>query len=194
MSRVALAAPLVGLLLVAGCSDDSPDPRIAPTPSDTTSAASTSSPDPDPTPTGPVEPTLPPEAEGTDAAAAEAFVKFYWEMSEYAQATGDVSGLNELASASCENCRSGSKYLKTVYADGGSIRGGAIDIVVVRSTPYKVGPVRGYEVEARVTNTRQVVDWPADREDEVFPAGEILTRFLVEIEGDRLAIGFWESV
>ena len=65
--RRSLAAACVLPLLLAGCSEAEPTPQI---PDPTAS----SSPSAEETETGPVEPTLPPEAEGDGVEAAEAFV------------------------------------------------------------------------------------------------------------------------
>lgn len=189
MRRLALAAPLMGLLVVAGCSDDSPDPQIAPTPTDTSSAASTAT--PDPTPTGPVEPTLPPEAEGTDAAAAEAFVEFYWEMVNYAQATGDVIGLRGLGSEACEACAGGLESIVETYDRGGSISGGVVTVANAdaREITSRVG--RAYVVEIAVETTDQVVEIPGDK-GKRNQGGSLRMQFVVQsIDGTWLA-GRWE--
>ncbi|WP_244931632.1 DUF6318 family protein [Nocardioides sp. W7] len=189
MRRLSTVTLAMGLVLLAGCTDgDDPEPKVPPT--NSSSAVST----PTPTPTGPVEPTLPPEAEGDDAAAAEAFVRFYWETAHYAQASGDVEGLEALASTSCRNCRSGTDYLRDAFAQGASFKGGETTVTSTVSTEYEAGPVEGFEVRARVRNEKQIVDWPEPKDDEVFPAAVISTRFLVERQESGFAIGFWETL
>ena len=71
--RRALAAACVLPLLLAGCTEAEPTPEM-PDPT-------TSSPTATETETGPVEPTLPPEAEGDGVEAAEAFVAHYFATS-----------------------------------------------------------------------------------------------------------------
>ena len=77
--RVAAATALLVPLALAGCAEDDPQPKLpsASATSPTTTASAT--------PDAAVEPTLPPEAQGKDEAAAEAFVRYYWELVNYAQ-------------------------------------------------------------------------------------------------------------
>ncbi len=81
--RRSLAVACVLPLLLAGCSDAEPTPQMPdPTASSSPPAVETD--------TGPVEPTLPPEAEGDGNEAAEAFVAHYFAAIDYAQATGEA--------------------------------------------------------------------------------------------------------
>src|SRR4051812_38018201 len=89
---VLTALSLLPVLLVAGCSDDDPEPKFAPTPSESASSASPSS---SATPETP-QPTMPEAARGSDASSAEAFVKFYWDVVNYAQTSGDLDPLRGL--------------------------------------------------------------------------------------------------
>lgn len=177
---------VVGSVLLAGCqSDDDPDPKVSPTES--------SSGTPTPTPTGPVEPTLPAEAEGDDAAAAEAFVRFYWEMADYAQNTGDVAGLRRLSAESCVACRAGLEFIEKVYAEGGSISGGE-----TRTSKFDTARVsfRGddaFQVKLDVANADQVVDRGETGEDETFPADMVRANFVVSSEGGAWVVVFWEA-
>lgn len=154
MKRLALAALTAALVLV-GCSDDeSPEPRISPT--DTSSAASTPT-TPAPTTSGPVEPTMPAAAEGDDAAAAEAFVRHYWAMVNYAQATGDVEGLRSLAIKSCGPCSSGTSWIERIYRAGGHIEGGEYTVGRVQATAVGAGDLRLFEVETALVTTNQTI-------------------------------------
>ena len=85
--RVAAATALLVPLALAGCAEDDPQPKLpsASATSPTTTASAT--------PDAAVEPTLPPEAQGKDEAAAEAFVRYFWDLVNYAQETGDVKTL-----------------------------------------------------------------------------------------------------
>ena len=110
--RFAAALLLLPWLLVS-CSDDEPtsDPK-EPTGSATMS----------PSPTGPVEPELPGVAKTADKRGAIAFLKYYWAMVDYAQASGDTSGLRQLSMPSCQSCTRANAYLEKVYRTGGVIR------------------------------------------------------------------------
>ena len=76
-------------LLVAGCSEDEPVPRV-PAPTASTSPAA------EETPPGPVEPTLPPEAEGDGVEAAEAFIAHYFAVVDYSRATMNPTYIRDL--------------------------------------------------------------------------------------------------
>jgi hypothetical protein len=84
-------------------------------------------------------------------------------------------------------------YLNDVFAKGGEIRGGVTTVSDLHSTPFSVGDSEGYEVTARVHNTRQSVDYPGDMKDETYPAGTIETRFFVEWSGNGWLVALWEQ-
>jgi len=165
-SRTVIAALcVVSVLALGDCSGADPEPRFAPPSTSAPTSPSTTA------VSGPVEPTMPAAAKGTDAAAAEAFVRFYWEMVNYAQATGDLDGLQSLADASCAACREGTSYLERVFSDGGEISGGAAT-VRVRTTGFVKDQGRSNAVVVfDVSSTRQRVDYPGDRRDESYPGG-----------------------
>ncbi|WP_166133880.1 DUF6318 family protein [Nocardioides ochotonae] len=175
-------------VLVAGaaaCSED-PDPQVAPpdppTPTVTTTPAS-----------GPVAPTLPPEAEGDDAAAAEAFVRFYWEMADYAQATGDVSGLKALGAEGCRPCAAGVAFVEEVYDGRGSIRGGETDVSNLSTTKIKVAGDIAYQVRLNIRTTDQDVDRdPGTKKDQFFPGGTVKANFVVRSVDGKWLAEFWE--
>ena len=187
--RRLLPVVTAALVLLVGCSDDDPEPRIAPT--DSSSAASTTA--PPPSPTGPVEPTLPAEAAGEDAAAAEAFVRFYWEMANYAQATGDVGGLRRLAAPSCAACVAAADFVEGVYRDGGRITGGEASTSGFEST--KLGSASDFTVQVKVLldNRAQTVDRAGAKDDERFPADRVRANFVLERASAGWVVSFWEA-
>lgn len=132
------AATLLVTLAVAGCEEA--EPSSSPAPSSTPSSAD-SSPTTEATPTasetGPVEPTLPPDAEQDTKAGVEAFVRFYWDVVNYATKTGDVRLLESLAQPSCNTCAAGIEGVENIYDRGGRIVGG--DYKVVRLNPVQSG-------------------------------------------------------
>lgn len=191
MRRLLVAGLVAALGLLVGCTDDDePDPTITPT--DSSSAASTGSPTADPTPTGPVEPTLPAEAEGTDAAAAEAFVRYFWEVVNFAQRSGEVSALRALASSSCQACTGGADWIERVYASGGRIEGGEYKVTRARVKVLGAGDLRLYEVQAWVTTTDQrVVE--AGEFNESFPGESGRFDMTVVVDGTSLKISDWQN-
>lgn len=121
----AAAAAVLALALVA-C-DDEPEPTPEPTAPSSTAVSETSTPT-EPTPTGPVEPTLPAAAEEATKAGAEAFVEYYVALINYAQKTGDVATLTDIAEPACEGCRAGTDSIAEIYRRGGRITGGAYEV------------------------------------------------------------------
>ena len=147
--RIALAALALPLLL-AGCADDDPVPKIPDTSTPTASVTETSD---------PVEPTLPPEAEGKGNEAAEAFVRYYYETVDYAQATGDTNGLRMLAGPECDACRGGADAIDEIDGQRGTIEGGkhTVDSCVLTGRRGVPGEGAIYYATVRVSHTDQVV-------------------------------------
>lgn len=185
MRRVCLV--VAAAVLVAGaaaCSED-PDPQVAPpdppTPTVTTTPAS-----------GPVAPTLPPEAEGDDAAAAEAFVEYFWATVKYAETTAEVETLETLMSPQCQGCAGGIKFLRDVFKNGGEIRGGNVTLSNFEVKELQGGPAALFEVRVDVISTRQVVSYADSSADQVFPAGTVRDRFIVVKHNDQWLMDRWE--
>lgn len=184
-ARVVIAA--VALLLgVTACSGDDPEPIVAPTPS--SSAPS----DPSTSPVaGTAAPTMPPEAMGDDADSAAAFVKFYWETVNYAQATADVDALRELATNSCASCRAGAASLEEIFESGGDIVGGIGTVTVENTNFVRDSGVTSAVVEFEVASTRQRVNYPGDSEDQVVPAGTVKLRAVLDPAAEGWAMSYW---
>jgi hypothetical protein len=144
MGSMRIARSLVGVgalllaVLVAGCEED--EPSSSPPASDSPSVPESSSPtETTSVPTTPVEPTLPAQAEDESQAGAEAFVRFYWEVVNYATKTGDVTLLSELDQVSCEGCDGGVDGIERVYRAGGRIVGGDYDVVKLETVRSESG-------------------------------------------------------
>ncbi|MCW2791750.1 MAG: hypothetical protein JWO76_848 [Nocardioides sp.] len=121
-SRVAFAlGVVVPLLVLGGCSDDDPEPRIAPTTS--TSPSDTGSPSPTPT--------------SAKEAQAVLIDRYFAEISA-AISTGDPDTFLGLTSKRCVNCRIIADNLIGAYAHGGYIEGGSWNVTAsefVRKAP-----------------------------------------------------------
>jgi hypothetical protein len=168
--------PLVLVLAAGGCSGDDPEPRVAPSGSSSpsTSPSGSSSTAGDPTP-----PTLPAAAKGRGAAAAEAFVRFYFANVNFAQRTGQTSRLEGLA-LRCTGCAAGVASIRATYRGGGAIRGGD-----ATADNWKIGFLkRSTEdwavVETRVSTTKQTIDMPGSTHDERYPAGHTRVRLVLQ--------------
>lgn len=188
MRRLFPATLAAALVLLVGCSDD--EPRPPPTPTAPTSTAG--SPTPSPTPTGPVEPTMPPEAAGEDAAAAEAFVEYFWEMSNYAQATGDVQGLRRLGAPGCAACKGGADGIERVYSKGGSMNGGELRVTQVSAKPFVSGPSTGFAITLGVSVREQRVLVPGEKE-KIYPGGRGKIQMILEASDQGWIVQRWDS-
>lgn len=175
-SRTALTAlSMISALALGACSGDDPEPKLAdPSPS----ASLPSSPSTTAV-SGPVEPTMPAEARGTDAAAAEAFVKFYWEMVNYAQATGDVAPLQSLGTK-CINCDDGAGFIENAYSKGGEIRGGNASVRRIETRFVKRSDSWWAVVECDIKLTPQTVDLPGTAQDQHFEGGPVDIRIYLQ--------------
>ncbi len=183
-SRTVIAALcVVSVLALGACSGGDPQPKIAdPTPTLPSSPSTTAV-------SGPVEPTLPAAAQGTDAAAAEAFVRFYWEMVNYAQATGDLDGLESMTDQSCTACRGGLAALRRIFARDGRVTGGVNSLSRVRG-----GHLQGDErlaVWFDLSTTRQLINYPGDRKDEVYRVATAKLMTVLRRDQGQWVIEYW---
>jgi hypothetical protein len=74
-------------------------------------------------------PLLPAEAAVRSERGADAFVRHWFATLSYAEQTGDTAPLDRITGPSCAQCRTAVETIRSVYADGGSLRGG---VYVVR--------------------------------------------------------------
>ncbi|ABL81024.1 MULTISPECIES: DUF6318 family protein [unclassified Nocardioides] len=178
-SRTVVAALcVVSVLALGACSGDDPQPRFAPPSSSAPTSPSTTA------VSGPVEPTMPAAARGSDAAAAEAFVRFYWEMVNYAEQTGDLVGLKRIARSECAACTRGIGYLQDVFAADGEITGGIQTVSHARTTFAADNGVHEATVEFKLTSTRQRVDYPGPAKDKIFEPGTVRLRAVLVLSTD----------
>ncbi|CAI9403585.1 hypothetical protein HIDPHFAB_04011 [Nocardioides sp. T2.26MG-1] len=184
-SRTALTAlSLVSVLALGACSGDDPEPKFAePSPSRSLpSSPSTTA------VSGPVEPTMPAEAKGTDAAAAEAFVRFYWEMVNYAQATGDLDGLRGLAGPECKPCVSGIRGLERLVERKADVHGGEYDVSDISSAFFDNGG--RITVRYKLASSRQVISYPSGKPS-TYPAKQVDAMSLLRKDEGRWALEYW---
>lgn len=133
LPAVALAAALV----LAGCSDGADaDADGGGTP--TSPAATEPSGDPSGTPVVQA-PSLPVEAREQTEAGAEAFVRYYVELMNYGQASGDASPLEAVSAQECGACSGFISTVDDVYVDGGAVEGGEFVIRELSPLPLDYG-------------------------------------------------------
>lgn len=170
--RIAITALALALLL-GGCADDEPTPQLPDTSSPTSPATATAS--------EPVEPTLPPEAEGKGIKAAEAFVRYYFAMVDEARLTGDTERLRKIALKTCQSCAGVVSVIDRVRDNNGSIDGG--DQTVLQIRLGELGSVRGvttYRGNATVESTKQIIQGSGETSlDGTFPPGSLRLSVLV---------------
>lgn len=185
--RRTLAVACVLPLLLAGCSEAEPTPQVPdPSPSEPSSASATE--------TGPVEPTLPPEAEGDGKKAAVAFVEHYFAVLTFAQATGDTSRLSQMAIPGCETCRGSLDAIKRTYKAGGRIRGGDYEVKSIRTT--KQGPLpdggASFIGRATVDHSKQVITGSGVTGlDGTYPAGISTFDFTAVLQSGGWQMADW---
>lgn len=167
------AAGVALALGLAACSGSDADPEPAPPPT-------SSSPSPA---DGPAAPTMPPAARGTDAASAEAFVRFYWEMVNHAQETGDVTQLEGLASK-CINCAHGVAFIEKVYQRDGVIRGGRAGVSNLVSRFIQRDGELWAVVDGAIDLTEQTVDYPGTNRDQHYDGGVVKIRLYLQPTAD----------
>jgi hypothetical protein len=167
MSRAAVAVTALLLaVVVSGCEED--EPSTSPTPSSSPSEPESSSPsEPTTTDTGPVEPTLPAEAESETQRGVTEFVGYYFDVINYATSTGDTDLLSTLDQPSCNGCHGGIDFVERVYRNGGRIIGGTYELL--RLEPVR-SPSGHWTVVARThLDDQRVVG--AGKLNEAYPGG-----------------------
>ena len=128
---------VAGLVLVlVGCSGEDPEPKMAPTES---VASTPSTLVPTVSPSGSPVPSLPAEADDKTGAGAAAFVRYWVQVVNFAQASGDVSLLETLDDSQCVGCRGVVKAIRRPYSSGGHIEGGAWRVGRLRELPLDFG-------------------------------------------------------
>jgi hypothetical protein len=101
---VVTALSVIPVLLVAGCTDDDPKPKLEPPPETQSSRV----------------------PEGNDPRSEQAaFVTAYFGTISDALSTGDPAPFLAMSSSSCVNCQTLADNVLTAYADGGHVEGGS---------------------------------------------------------------------
>lgn len=160
--RLLAALVLSVALVLSGCSDD-PEPKVAPKPSAAALSSSPSTSDAAP------EPTIPLGATENTAKGAETFVRYWIDLVNYAQETGDVAALERATDERCTACRGVIKAISEPYDGGGRIDGGQWSAGKLRSLPPDyASDWGGY---ARAESVEQTVTY-GDGRSKTYPAGD----------------------
>ncbi|MCR1781543.1 hypothetical protein KVF89_03270 [Nocardioides carbamazepini] len=153
-----LAATLALLLSAAACTGDDPDPRD---PSSTWSPTGTMDP-PSPTATEltePTEPVLPDAAKQASEDGARAFITYYWDLINYAQATGDVKALKAASARTCDVCSGLVNDLRDLYRSGGHLEGGVnvVEITDIGTLTTDNSAAFGFRLELDISHDPQTI-------------------------------------
>jgi hypothetical protein len=131
-------------LALAACSGE-PEPKFAPSESSSLTGNESAA------PTGEVEPTLPASAQENNGAGAEAFVRYFIELLNYAQKTGDTARLQRVSTPRCAACEGYADEINRTYAAGGHVDGGVLTIGNLRELPRDYGADWGAYGRGRAT-------------------------------------------
>lgn len=127
-------------------------------------------------------PVLPGAAKEASEDGARAFVGYYWELVNYAQATGDVRRLRRVSGPTCDVCSGFVVEIRNLYARGGHIVGGAN-----RSTVTKVVDLHldsgnyGLRIEQEVSHEAQSIFDGAGVQDQRAAGVDRFTAFVLWI-------------
>jgi hypothetical protein len=176
MRRLVVSAALV--LVVAGCGGD---PKADPT--RTPSSPSTSV-----TPTA-TPPVMPEAAKANTKAGAVAFVRYYVDAFNFAQATGSSTELASKSSAHCHECRAVLQGLRRIYDAHGHIDGGSL--IVVRATSDYNSAERVWFVLVQIESGPQTLYESADADPKRLPGGRRSMDFSVIHRGGEWKVSAW---
>ena len=187
--RRLIIASLALPLLLGGCAEDEPEPKMPTTRSSTSPTSS-----PSETTTAPVEPTLPPEAEGKGIKAAEAFVRHYLAVVDYSRLMLDPIHLRKLSAATCGGCTGLGDLLAEVAKNGGKITGGDQSLKVVQAEELGLpGDNEAYRATATVQTTEQTINGSGvDGLDGVRKPETIRYGFVLLRDGSTWQVSEWD--
>ncbi|WP_377322216.1 DUF6318 family protein [Pimelobacter simplex] len=104
-------------------------------------------------------PVLPGAAKEASEDGARAFVGYYWELVNYAQATGDVRRLRRVSAPTCEVCSGFVRDIRDHYRAGGRIVGGGNSVAITESAELSTaaGEAYGFRIELDLTHDEQSI-------------------------------------
>lgn len=182
MARRLLAAGLLGLLVLSGCGGSPPeDPP-------------TSAPSPSPTSTTPPAPELPEEAKANTKAGAEAFVRYYVDLINRTQVSGEPQLIRDASLPTCRTCTSALDVVIDLHDRGATIDGGQWTLksteVSRPETPPGSDPVA--VVHATIDAARQVVHEPG-KKPVTYPAGVVKYFFTLTWTRTGWKVAAWDT-
>ncbi|MCW6008812.1 protein kinase [Micromonospora sp. CPCC 205371] len=133
---------------------------------------------------GTAGPSLPTAAGEHSRDGGEAFIRYWFDLLTYAQRSGDTTDLDEATNDRCGDCGTALSTIRDVYAEGGSLRGGAYLVRRIatnslftldrpiyeatvdrspRATIDRSGVERGSLPGLTVANCILILEWAGDR-------------------------------
>lgn len=185
--RVCAVVATVALMSLVSCSDDDPEPQSEPTPTVSASPSASPSASEAATPKGLVPPTLPAAAKGSNDKAARAFARYWIDMVNYAQATGDTASLAELHGGGCSACTGGVDAVEETYSAGKSVAGGSYQIVLINSLDSGHSNVR--VVAMNTERSAQTILNQRGTKVGSSPAGDTSFKLYLRRDGRRWLVG-----
>lgn len=181
--RVAAAFALSCAVVLAGCAgrDEAraPEPRSTWRPTSMPESPSTTSPA-----TEPKEPLLPDQARAATDAGARAFIDYYWEVVDYATATGDVRTLRQLAGPACDSCSSGAAFLSNIYRKQGHIKAAPYEVRRIRLRPLHLQmQTPAFAATVTTRSSAQVIEIPRESAQRLDPVTEVYELTLIHLKG-----------
>lgn len=178
--RLLAATVVVPLLLVAGCSDEEPEPVMPTTSSPTTSPSSTPTVDPL---------AIPAEAKKPTKAGAEALIRHFWDMVNHLVETGDAGPVRKLYGRDCDFCEGGVAFYESVLQQGHTIEGGKESVVRIRADLLSsLKGVKDVYAEVTVESTAQVERDPKGKVVNKFAGGSSVKEFYLSYENGQWGI------
>ena len=193
---ITLALNTLALLTLTGCTGatDPADPTPPPTPRATTS---TPSPTPTPTPSsGPATPTppvMPPAAKAHTKAGAKAFVRYFWQVVDFAGTTLDSRPLVRLTADGCLGCTGAVDFVDDMRRGGATFHGAHTQVSNIHMAELSLGGHQRAELPFDTTTPDQSADYPGTARDEHYPANTSSTRFYLKPVTDGWRVVLWES-
>ena len=165
--RTALATTAVACLLTACGGGGNPEPAPLPR---------TSSPSPTASPSA-TPPVMPAAARGNSRHSAQAFVRHYVDVLNYATFTGDTAAARTLDDASCKSCQRMLGAIDSIYRGQGAVVGGAW-------APTPIGDARfpdrqGWTIDARIRYGPQTVTERSGAAPKRYTGGSRIVSFIL---------------
>lgn len=180
MRRACLTAILASGMALGACGKE----PMTPAPTVAASVSAT------PTRTPSAAPVLPEAASKNTMRGALTFIQHYFQLINFAQATGQTNALAVAEHVGCNSCTKGRRYLDSVYSVGGHIEGGELSGTLASARTN--GRVNSWTIRMNLSFTPQTVVRPgSDPASEVLKGGRTPATFIVTYRNDAWTVSDW---